>query len=445
MNNVTDANFIVKAFENSDITILNNNSKYYFRATDLASILNITNVYRTINDYSDKEKVTLKIETSGGPQNVMFLTSRGVYRMLYASKSNIAVKFRDWVGDILDDIFFNEAIELKKQIDNYHQKLLEMEDVYRMDKHNTLVNSYDKRPVVYLICLGNNRIKYGKSNNLRDRINTHKRVFGEHIVLIYVIESKYNGQLETQLQRNKQVAQRIINVQDNSGDNHREIIQLDETFTEKELIQTLEYIHRDIIFENEEKEKQVTQRLDTLTSDVLNIRMLIRDEVKQAVIESINTQTPTIQNNPTTENNSSVGIRNSLQPLPRDIEDLRSFYLQWSSEMKQSYEQHHQTYHCFRWKDVFAEQGNIMGKRHHMMKDWLTFMDSNTQSTEQLLTLFETFANETNLPHTSVIKKCFYSALRPNKYIEPRYQELITKLVNAIKDAGFEMPKLETN
>ena len=46
-----------------------------------------------------------------------YLTSQGVYRLLYNSKKPEAKKFRKWAGAILDDIIFNESKELKKQLD----------------------------------------------------------------------------------------------------------------------------------------------------------------------------------------------------------------------------------------------------------------------------------------------------------------------------------------
>ena len=54
----------------------------------------------------------------------MFLTSQGVYRLLYNSKKEAAKKFRKWAGNILDDIIFNESTELKKQLEE-HKELLE--------------------------------------------------------------------------------------------------------------------------------------------------------------------------------------------------------------------------------------------------------------------------------------------------------------------------------
>lgn len=49
----------------------------------------------------------------GGTQQALFLTSQGVYRLLYNSKKEIAKKFRKWAGNILDDIIFNESEKLQ--------------------------------------------------------------------------------------------------------------------------------------------------------------------------------------------------------------------------------------------------------------------------------------------------------------------------------------------
>ena len=74
-------------------------------------------------NFDEDEKVvrTTYSSNSGNPDTI-FLSSQGVYRLLYNSKKEIAKKFRKWAGNILDDIIFNESDELKLQIEN--QKLL---------------------------------------------------------------------------------------------------------------------------------------------------------------------------------------------------------------------------------------------------------------------------------------------------------------------------------
>jgi prophage antirepressor-like protein len=131
----TDNNCIVKAFENNPISIIKENIDdkrvYYFRASDIGKVLGIVNIRTSIMNFDEDEKVvrTTYSSNSGNPDTI-FLTSQGVYRLLYNSKKEIAKKFRKWAGNILDDIIFNESIELKKKLeekDRQHQ--IELQEV----------------------------------------------------------------------------------------------------------------------------------------------------------------------------------------------------------------------------------------------------------------------------------------------------------------------------
>ena len=135
-----DNNCIVKAFENNPIAILqediNNKKVYYFKASDIGKALKLTNIAVSIQHYDEDERVIRKAyDTTNREQDTTFLTSQGVYRLLYNSKKESAKKFRKWAGDILDDIIFNESKELKRQLeekDKLHKlELEEQEDLTR--------------------------------------------------------------------------------------------------------------------------------------------------------------------------------------------------------------------------------------------------------------------------------------------------------------------------
>jgi prophage antirepressor-like protein len=145
----TDNNCIVKAFENNPIAILNediNNKKvYYFKASDIGKVLGILNIRQSIQNYDDDERVVRKVyDPYGTLQDTIFLSSQGVYRLLYNSKKEIAKKFRKWAGNILDDIIFNESIELRKQLED-QQKLLEEKEQLLIENAK-LINELELKP-----------------------------------------------------------------------------------------------------------------------------------------------------------------------------------------------------------------------------------------------------------------------------------------------------------
>ncbi len=165
----SDNNSIVKAFENNPISILqeNNNNKknYYFKASDIAKALNISQIRSSIQNFDEDEKVVRKVDDLRGcVQDTTFLTSQGVYRLLYNSKKEAAKKFRKWAGNILDDIIFNESTELKRQLEQHKKLLIE-------NKQELLLNNFDKNTIVYLIKISE---KLCKETNVY--FNLYKRI-----------------------------------------------------------------------------------------------------------------------------------------------------------------------------------------------------------------------------------------------------------------------------
>ena len=128
-----DNNCIVKAFENNPIAILqediNNKKVYCFKAADIGKALNLSNIRASIQNYDEDEQVVRKAyDLRGCEQDTTFLTSQGVYRLLYNSKKEVAKKFRKWAGNILDDIIFNESAELKKQLEEQKNLIKQLEN-----------------------------------------------------------------------------------------------------------------------------------------------------------------------------------------------------------------------------------------------------------------------------------------------------------------------------
>lgn len=224
----TDNNCIIKAFENNPISILhediNNKKVYYFKASDVGKVLGIINIHSTIQNYEeDDERVIRKAyDTEKRIQNTTFLTSQGVYRLLYNSKKEIAKKFRKWASNILDDIIFNESKELKKKLEEkeiQHRIQLENKDLEKKrEVETTLKNSFDKRSLVYLIKITINDetiYKFGHTDDIVTRLRAHKNQISEDIELVYCIESKDRKMLERllidYLEQYKFRIKRIIN------------------------------------------------------------------------------------------------------------------------------------------------------------------------------------------------------------------------------------------
>jgi prophage antirepressor-like protein len=143
-----DNNCIVKAFENNPIAILQEDNEhkkmYFFKASDIGKALGIVNIHSTIQNYEDSDERVIRkaYDTEKRVQDTTFLTSQGVYRLLYNSKKEIAKKFRKWAGNILDDIIFNESVELKKQLQEQQQLLIDNKN--ELQAKELLIKKKDK-------------------------------------------------------------------------------------------------------------------------------------------------------------------------------------------------------------------------------------------------------------------------------------------------------------
>jgi prophage antirepressor-like protein len=196
---IIDPNCIVKAFQNKNISIIKDeDNKYYFRGSDVAKALEITNIRSSIQNFTSKEKGVRKVDTLGGKQDIIFLSSHGVYRLLYSSKKKIAENFREWVGDILDDIIFNQSKELQKQLENQKTltdqtvnklQLLELENQEKQNKINLLTrktNKFELGESVYIFHStfeNKDLYKVGRTKNANVRDSIHKTASYKGILL----------------------------------------------------------------------------------------------------------------------------------------------------------------------------------------------------------------------------------------------------------------------
>ena len=287
MDEISDPNCIVKAFQNQSIAILKDEqNKYYFRGTDVANALGIINIRSSIQNFTDKEKGVRKVDTLGGPQDIIFLSSHGIYRLLYSSKKKIAEQFREWVGDILDDIIFNSSQELYKQLQEQKQLLINQKEMSDLETkrqvENTLKNSFNKRSLVYLIKIiifGEIIYKFGYTDDILSRLRAHKNQIGEDIELIFCIESKDNKMLERllidYLEQYKFRIKRVIN---------------DKSQTELLKVNDIEMIKNKLIELNNdvENEKLLILKLKNKIIDLENENIKLKQQLLKDDNEIIN-------------------------------------------------------------------------------------------------------------------------------------------------------------
>lgn len=106
-------NFIQDHFENG-IDIFEINGKKWYKATDIAHILKLTSIRALIQNYSEDEKMIRNTVKESGNQQTIFISSGGLYRLLFNVKCELGVKFRKRVTGILDDLWLGEGEEYEE-------------------------------------------------------------------------------------------------------------------------------------------------------------------------------------------------------------------------------------------------------------------------------------------------------------------------------------------
>ncbi len=285
-----DNNCIVKAFENNPIAILheeiNDKKIYYFKASDVGKVLDIVNIRTSIINFDEDEKVvrTTYSSNSGNPETI-FLSSQGVYRLLYNSKKEIAKKFRKWAGNILDDIIFNQSKELQRQLEEQKLLLIEQREQTEQEKEQlletTLLNQYHKNvQCIYYgkidnkDTVGGSLVKFGMSNNLQERVKNHKKTY-TNFRLTNVFKVSNQIEIENCIKNHPILKKRIRSIMLNDL-NYRELIYIDSTKNEPDFsLETLDEYIKQIIEENQynlENYKRLLEKNETLESEIYTLR-----------------------------------------------------------------------------------------------------------------------------------------------------------------------------
>ena len=85
------------------------------QANKIAKILDIRNIRDAIKDFNEDEKGALSTDTLGGEQKCLFITEKGLYRLLGQSKKPIAKTFQSWMTDVIKEIRLTGMYRLKQE------------------------------------------------------------------------------------------------------------------------------------------------------------------------------------------------------------------------------------------------------------------------------------------------------------------------------------------
>ena len=193
---------IVKAFNSNnlhtEIVIKGTYEKPLFRANDIATVLEISNIRTSINDFNESEKVVHSMDTLGGQQSVTFLTAKGLYKILFKSRKPIAEKFQNWVCEVIEEIRLTGNYNLEKQLKDAKNEIIQIEETNRKDldikvqkeREKILLKEYATAGAIFYAIKvktfenGQYIVKVGESRRgVLDRYKEHKTKYEECLLL----------------------------------------------------------------------------------------------------------------------------------------------------------------------------------------------------------------------------------------------------------------------
>jgi prophage antirepressor-like protein len=180
MNNSTNnKNCLVKLFKSEEVFIIEDTEKctFWFKADDIATILDIKKIKNSIQDFGDDEKKLIEINTIKGNRKANFVSSNGLYRLLFNSQKPIGREFFKLAETLLD-----EEVEklIRDQQEHQEENKLLKEDSFKQ-RQDMLLAHFDvhSKNVVYIIKIKDNDdgsyiIKLGHSmKGIRKRFLEH--------------------------------------------------------------------------------------------------------------------------------------------------------------------------------------------------------------------------------------------------------------------------------
>lgn len=200
-NNMVPSLLNSLSFQGCPFYFLNDSDgNIWFKASDIASILgylhpkkairdNVNNDQKknfgelnfiTENSWGQKGNIPFEVTKNVIPKiqsQTIFITESGLYSLIFSSKKPYALKFKNWIFDeVLPSIRKTGKYEL-----NNTKNIKSLVDI----------NCFNNKSCCYLLHIKDNYYKYGKTINIKDRLNVHKNKLNYSCVIkIWELEAK---------------------------------------------------------------------------------------------------------------------------------------------------------------------------------------------------------------------------------------------------------------
>jgi len=302
------------------ITIKGDINNPLFRASDISSILEMTNIRASMSDFDSSEKVSFTLNTIGGQQQVLFLTEKGLYKILFKSRKPIAEEFQNWVCEVIKEIRLTGVYDLQQQLEQQNNKLAIMETTNKemetkmskqksIERERVLLDKFgNSGPLVYIIKVktfenGQYVVKIGHSQKgIQSRYNEHKKNYDECLLLDCFCADK-SKELESFIHNSQLIrTNKVTDLAGHESENELFLIGTNLTYQMvlkliEDNIQRYNYTVNELLRENELLKLQVSSQSpqtnnDAILQELLNTVKTLSNKIDSLEKTITNNQTP---------------------------------------------------------------------------------------------------------------------------------------------------------
>lgn len=247
------------------------------------------------------EVAGVKKETRGGYNKEKILMTVNTFKKLcLKSNTKKADEIHDYfikLEEILQDILIEESTELQQQLQQKEQLLIQQREQTVEEKDELLEKTLLNQFPINTQCIyygridnkdsvGGTLIKFGMSNNLRDRVKQHKKIYS-NFKLTNAFKVSNQIEIENCIKKHQILKNRIRNIMINDM-NYRELICIDETKNDTDFsLERLNDYIKNIIEENQYNLENYKKLLDT-NEELQNEIYKLNDENKNLKEETTN-------------------------------------------------------------------------------------------------------------------------------------------------------------
>ena len=314
---------ILKAFSLYDkeypINIQGSIDEPLFQANQIGKLLDMAKIQNQMSNFDDTEKVSRETCTLGGIQKVLFLTERGLYKILAKSVKPVAKIFQNWMVNVIIELRKTGEYKLKAEHE-IEKKLIKANEhiIAKKNTHDTLVEFCKMKNVVYVCKLCDEKddkfiIKIGSTQNIKERFVRINYNYKMTPLLLNIFDCENHTQFEKWIRNNELLKSLYFKITKNDGTEARETFLVnDEQYNniiklmQKEVKQfTKEDVDKLIELEdkrniNEEK-KNIIEDKRRITAEIENVteekrKQNIELEIKLEELRILNEKEKNLEN-----------------------------------------------------------------------------------------------------------------------------------------------------